>query len=29
MREIWEEKNGHYIEKHARVKCMMDTYAKA
>ena len=29
MREIWEEKHEHYIEKHARVKCMIDTYAKA
>lgn len=29
MLEIWEEKHSHYIDKHARVKCMIDTYAKA
>lgn len=29
MAAIWEEKHAHYIEKHARVKCMIDTYAKA
>ena len=29
MLEIWGEKHSHYIEKHARVKCMIDTYAKA
>lgn len=29
MAEIWEEKHEKYIEKHARVKCMIDTYAKA
>ena len=29
MREIWEEKHEKYIDKHARVKCMIDTYAKA
>ena len=28
MAAIWEEKQEHYIEKHARVKCMIDTYAK-
>lgn len=28
MLEIWEEKHNHYIEKHARIKCMIDTYAK-
>lgn len=29
MMEIWNEKHEHYIDKHARVKCMIDTYAKA
>ena len=29
MREIWEEKHERYIEKHARIKCMIDTYAKS
>ena len=29
MLEIWEEKHSHYIDKHARVKCMIDTYNKA
>ena len=29
MAEIWEEKHSHYIDKHARVKCMIDTYNKA
>lgn len=29
MREIWEEKHNKYIDKHAQVKCMIDTYSKA
>ena len=29
MLEIWEDKHNHYIDKHAIVKCMIDTYAKA
>ena len=29
MQEIWNENHEHYIERHARVKCMIDTYAKA
>lgn len=29
MLTIWEEKHSHYINKQARVKCMIDTYGKA
>lgn len=29
MLEIWEEKHNKYIDKHSRVKCMIDTYSKA
>ena len=25
MLEIWEDKHNHYIDKHAIVKCMIDT----
>lgn len=28
MREVWEDKHNDYIEKHARIKCMIDAYAK-
>ena len=28
MLEIWEEKHEKYIDKHAIVKCMIDTYTK-